>query len=216
MISKTFNCLSLLTLAAFFSACGSLRSTQMNEVSIQDANNSGDVVITNHDIKPKQVLKPKESRTEPKQILADESELVTMFDGYGNKTETRYFKGHPRLQLVQVRTATDETKQILVYGFGTEIVSMPAEFAAIALNASGDEIANIAGLKTTRPFKSSFASFTPTPTPMRSEIPAQVIPVEVQPQIEAEETAKPENPAKETEQPTNERRNLQSKVEIKR
>ena len=80
----------------------------MNEVKIEDKENTDNIVtITDEDLQPKQITTSKESRTEPTQILADKSALVTMFDGYGNKTEKRYFNSHPRIQLVQIRTSTD-------------------------------------------------------------------------------------------------------------
>ncbi len=209
MILKNFACILLFSLTVYFSACSNLRSTPMTEVKFEDENTSGDVVITDEDLQSKQVPTSKGMRTEPNQILADKSEVVTMFDGYGNKTETRYFKSHPRLDIIIVRTAVDNTRQVFVYGFGGKTVSMPEEFAVTALNASADEIAEAAGLKQTRPFKSSFPLSTPTPAPRVSKIPTQVRPVVVQPQIQTEDSPNTENPSQETEQPSNQTQNPQ-------
>jgi hypothetical protein len=211
MISKVFTFILLLSLAVTFPACTDVRSSELKEVSLEDENNLGDVMITDEDVQSKQVSTSKGIKTEPARTLADKSEIITMFDGAGNKTETRYFKGHSRLQLVIVRTATDETKQIFVYGFGTEVMPMPEEFAATALSGSAEEIANAAGLKQTRPFKSSFPTISPTPT--SAKMPKKNRPVEILPQVQTEETTNQQPTTEETENPSDETQNRQSDEE---
>ncbi|CAN5399124.1 hypothetical protein BH10ACI1_BH10ACI1_07680 [soil metagenome] len=211
---KFIFCILLLTSAVFFSACGGIKSTELPEVVINDnkPNTLNEVVITDEDI----INSTRNSNGNGLQAtqtnsLADNSEIVTMFDGYGNKTEKRYFNNNSRLELVMVRTAVDGRKQIIVYGFGTEIITMPDDFAGIALNASADEIANAAKLKNTRPFKPSFITATLTPIPSSQTVTKPVVQVEKQENIadnEAEQTnIQDENSNNETEKPATDRRN---------
>lgn len=187
----------LLFSAVAFSGCTRVNSSELREVSFDDNNSktSNEVVITDADINRGFLNGDK---SEQIQILADNSQVLTMFDGYGNKIEKRYFKGHGRLELVMIRTAIDGSKQIFVYGFGTDIVTMPNDFAEKALNASADEIVETAKLKTPRPFKPSFPVATPKPLPT----PARTTVIESLPQVKAEETPKPEVQTSDTTQTT--------------
>lgn len=166
---KIFPLILFLTFSAFFTACTSIKSTELKEVTFEERNENGEIVVTEEDLHPKQLLTSKGNRTDPNLTLNDKSEIVTMYDGYGNKTQTRYFKGHSRVQLVVVRSGTDKTKQVFVYGFDDETIQMDDKFSEVALSGSGDEIANAAGLKTNRPFKSSLLSVKPTPIPNNKE-----------------------------------------------
>ena len=98
-------------------------------------------------------------KIEPLKILADNSELETAYDGYGSKSETRYFKNHPRLKFVMVRTATDGTRQVFVYGYASGPALMPEDFSEKALSAPADEIANAAGLKARRGDETQITNF---------------------------------------------------------
>ncbi len=208
MISKIIISILLFSMAAGFSACTSVRSKPLKEIVFDDKNTTGEISITNEDLQQSSISNSADEKIEQSQTLSDKSELETRYDAYGNKIETRRFKNHTLVDIVVVRTATNKIKQIFVYGFG-DVVSMPEDFASTALSASSDEIANSAGLKTTRPFKSDFTIIAPTPIPAGT--PTQIRPViQPTPQIQIEETEKPQIQSEETEKPVNETQIRQS------
>jgi len=90
------------------------------------------------------------SQTAP-QKMSDNSEITVMYDGFGNKLEKRYFKGHPRLNSVLVRTAADGRREILVYGQNGEKTTIEGDLAERLMTASADEIANTTKIYGTRP-----------------------------------------------------------------
>lgn len=151
--------LIFLLLAAFssavLSACTTVESKTPEEVVIEDTSKGGnEIVINNSDIKTenKQISTSTESAQLPKRILSDGSNVETLIDGFGNKTETRYFPGHLRVRFIIVRTSVDGKQQVTVYGYGDDTKTL-ADLGDIALTASGDEIANAAGLFVTRTLK---------------------------------------------------------------
>jgi hypothetical protein len=85
------------------------------------------------------------------QKMSDNSEITVMFDGFGNKLEKRYFKGHPRLNSVLIRTAADGRREIIVYGQNGERKSVDGDLMNRLMNAPADEIANNAKIYETRP-----------------------------------------------------------------
>lgn len=113
--------------------------------------NNNEVVITDADLvdRNKQVSTTQERTQMAKRLLPDKSEIETMTDGYGNKTETRFFKEHPRLRCVILRTSAEGNQEVTVYGFGSD-TKVVADLGDKALTASGDEIANAAQLTVTR------------------------------------------------------------------
>lgn len=193
---KIFPHILFLTFSAFFMGCTSVESTEFKEVTLEDRNENGEIVVTEEELRPKQILTSKGSKIDPNVTLNDKSEIVTMYDGYGNKTETRYFKGHTRVQLVVIRSGTDKTKQIFVYGFDKETVQMEDKLSELALTGSGDEIADAAGLKMTRPFKSSALFANPTPIPSNTE--TENPPSESLTQTQQLETVTPNTPVNES------------------
>ena len=141
-----------------FSACTSVESKVSEEVVISDATKGSreEVMITNSDLKKEneQISTSQETSQLPKRILSDKSEVQTMIDGFGNKTETRYFSEHLRLRFVTVRTPVRGAPEVTVYGFGGD-TKVVADLGDRALTASGDEIANVAELNKTRGTSSS-------------------------------------------------------------
>ncbi|HEX8367896.1 MAG TPA: hypothetical protein VF604_05090 [Pyrinomonadaceae bacterium] len=96
------------------------------------------------------VTERQSSQTAPQKI-SDNSEITVMYDGFGNKLEKRYFKGHPRLDSVLVRTAADGRREILAYGRNGEKRPIDGELGNRLMSASADEIANAAKIYGTRP-----------------------------------------------------------------
>jgi hypothetical protein len=142
--------LAAVLVSSFFSACTRVESKKPEEVVFdsKSGGSSDEVFITNSDTKgPSQVLSTVQKRGAQlgKRVLSDSSEVETLIDGFGNKVETRFFKGHPRLRLLILRTSLKGVQEVTVYGNGgaTKIV---AGLGDRALTASGDEIANAAQL----------------------------------------------------------------------
>jgi len=134
--------------STLFSACTNVESKTQEEVVINGDGRTprNEVVITDADLKDEneQISNLQETSKLPKRLLSDRSVIETLIDGYGNKTETRYFPGHPRVKLVILRTSADGQQEVSVYGYGeTKTV---AGLGEKALTASGDEIAGIAEL----------------------------------------------------------------------
>lgn len=137
-----------------FSGCTNVESknSESEEIVIDSGSKpvNVEVVITDADLQEKdsQISTAQESTQLAKRFLADKSEVETMIDGYGNKTETRYFREHLRLRCVILRTAVDGSQEVTVYGYGGD-VKIFADLGDKALTASGDEIANTAELTAT-------------------------------------------------------------------
>ncbi len=138
---------------AFFSACTNVESKNSEEVVIEDKTNGSreEVFITNADSKEENVQTSTTQATSelPKRVLSDKSEIVTLVDGYGNKSETRYFPGNTRIRYVSLRTSIDGVREVTVYGANgsAKIVSGLGDEA---LTLSGDQLANSAQLSTTQ------------------------------------------------------------------
>lgn len=79
----------------------------------------------------------------------DNSEITTMIDKYGNKTEMRAFPGHERLTSVFVRTSPEGVSEALVYGQSGKVRALPANISERAMTATADELANSAGIYNT-------------------------------------------------------------------
>ena len=186
----------LLAVAATSLACttGSAASENQNEVVFDDgysANTfSGEVVIDDFAFQAEngQILTTTESTEEMTRTLADNSQIIVRYDGYGNKTETRKFVNHSRITELFIRTAANGQKQIYVYGYTKDVKNLPADMSDRVFTASADEIADAAGLNETRSseditnFRKQVKTLQPLPS---SNFPVQV-PQTVQPQRAAE------------------------------
>ncbi len=82
--------------------------------------------------------------------LGDLSTISTTIDGYGNRTETRVFRSHPRLRMVVVQTAINGSKKAVVYAHLGGLKTFYGTDADLALNSTADEIANKAEIFETR------------------------------------------------------------------
>lgn len=84
------------------------------------------------------------------QLMSDNSEIMVMYDTYGNKLEKRYFKGDLKLSHVIVKTNADGTREVTVYGQSGERRTISGELANRLMNASAVEIAKAADITQTR------------------------------------------------------------------
>ncbi|HEX8198661.1 MAG TPA: hypothetical protein VF571_20885 [Pyrinomonadaceae bacterium] len=78
------------------------------------------------------------------------TEVYELFDGFGNKTENRIFKDHPRLTSVIVATTAKGEQTVEVYGQNGERKQLSADMVEKALKGTGDEIADAAGIFQTK------------------------------------------------------------------
>ena len=196
-IQLLFLVLSLTLISACTISEASSESRQ--ELVIDDQSqqeNPNEITITEDDVK-RQVLQNLSTGTNsPEQtiIADDKSKITTTFDGYGNKTETRCFVNHPRLDCVAVMTSANGKKQTLVYPVGSGAKNLPENSAVKALTASADELANLVGVSETRddiakkpvsPYggKDDSTNLRPLPSSAFPVLPKQI------PQTPVEETA---------------------------
>lgn len=91
-----------------------------------------------------------QSVQETPQLAADDSQIKTMIDGFGNRIETRMFVNHPLLQRIILRTFTNGQKKAFVYGQNGDVNDLPDEMQDKAMNGSANELAKAAGILTGR------------------------------------------------------------------
>jgi hypothetical protein len=115
-------------------------------------NDVNELVITDGDLVDyKEVIATsEESRVGEVRKLGDNSEVSTMFDGYGNKTLTRQFQDHSRIKKIVLRINATGAGRIFVYGQNGVVENLPEKMANNVLNSSADELANLANIYETR------------------------------------------------------------------
>lgn len=96
--------------------------------------------------------------------LPDNSTLSTMFDGAGNKTETRFFDNHPLIKNIILRTSVRGEKQIFVYAQNGDIKNLSENTIAKALTSSANELSAAAGIFEQRKNNKIFAIENNDPT----------------------------------------------------
>lgn len=153
MILKIIILISVVSFSAFSLACGISRAAQEKRVEVifddgkkNDSASQAIVDDRERGSQNPQITGTNQNSSETFSRLGDLSEVITKYDRYGNKIETRYFKNHPRLDFVLIETTPNRGGQIYVYGHGTDVRTLPFEMNNSALTASGDEIANAAGI----------------------------------------------------------------------
>jgi hypothetical protein len=97
-------------------------------------------------------------------IGADGSEINTMTDRYGNKTQTRCFDYHPRINCIMLSTGAEGQKKVFVYAQNGDVKDLPEEMLSKVMTADADEIANAAGIILT-PQRTLAPTFTQTIKP---------------------------------------------------
>jgi hypothetical protein len=176
-------------------SCSKIGSDQSEVIIIDDEHKTAaknEIVITDNSFGGEQgaFTAAKTVSQETAKIAADQSRINVMYDGFGNKTETRTFNNHLRLQCVMIKTAVDGQKQIFVYGQNGQVNPLPENMVDKAMTAPADEIANSAGIFQTyrqpSPVAQSIQSRNNTPLqPMPSyNFPVQNRPVEQTPSEE--------------------------------
>ena len=180
------------------SACttGQASPENQQEIVIADETNhqnKDEIVITDADFNGKVLQSPSDQKKFEEQtvILEDNSKITTTFDGYNNKTETRCFVNHPRLDCIVVKTAVEGKKQITIFSVGSGAKHLDENSSEKALTASPDELANLAGISVTRddiakkpvsPYggKNDSADLQPLPSSAFPVLPKQISPASVE------------------------------------
>lgn len=117
------------------------------------------------------------STQEAAKIGSDNSQINTMYDGYGNKTELRNFSSHPLIKHVILRTAPNGQQMAYAYGHNGEVKLLPEGVYKNAMSSSADDIARVAGITEGR--KETFA-----PSPEQTEY--TMLPPVARPSVVAE------------------------------
>lgn len=150
--------LLLLCVFSFFllSACsgapaGNAETVEMTEVDFDGGSSpDGEVVLKDADFEQAQSPASTfgEQNTETSvQSLGDGTKVEIVYDGYGNKIETRYFNNHPTVKMLVLSTsASGARREALVYGQKGERKKLPEEISEQAMSMPGSEIARAAGI----------------------------------------------------------------------
>jgi len=170
----------------------SFRKVETDVAKVEDTaainqlnNNSGNKTGINEESladKEQNLSATGKSSQEPTKILSDNSKLNVMYDGIGNKTESRCFETHPRMVCVVLKSGVNGQRQAVVYGHNGDVRYLPEDKLETAMTASGDEIANLAGLTKSKHQTSQLAYTQPAPV---SNIPTPLRPAgDIQPSIQ--------------------------------
>ena len=166
----------LLILIAIFSlsfstACNLTKTYEdtldMPDVKVDKGTSGNEVVFNDSVIEKKTEQKATfgESKKGVNQTTQDGSQITTMDDGHGNLIQTRYFGNHPNLKMMTVKTFADGHQEIIVFGHNGERKRVQPEMIQQSLTASGTDIANVAGIKSTKlePSQAKIVKNTPPP-----------------------------------------------------
>lgn len=99
----------------------------------------------------------------------DNSDITTSVDENGNKIETRNFRNNSRVSFIEVQTFEDGTKVAFIHGKNGEKIQLPVDLLSVALNASGDDLANVAEIKEQDFAQPGQAALAGVPTPPATE-----------------------------------------------
>ncbi|HSK73877.1 MAG TPA: hypothetical protein VK892_19420 [Pyrinomonadaceae bacterium] len=114
-------------------------------------NEKGEIVIEDKDFEGIEeiVSNPIQNSDDTTKVANDGSQISIMYDSAGNKTETRYFN-NSRIKYLLLRTSVNGQKELFVFGHNGQTKTLPENMLDKVLTASADEIANAAGIYTTR------------------------------------------------------------------
>lgn len=144
--------LSTIVCAALVSVACSSKNKSAGEVVITDGgyNAKGEIVINDASFAGKDfsVSGGNREQSETTKIAADGSQINTMYDGFGNRTDTRCFNYHLRVKCVLLRVAAgkDGQKQVFVYASNGEVKTLPDDMLDRALTLTAEQIAAAAGI----------------------------------------------------------------------
>ena len=137
--------IAIVSLVGF--GCSSAQESAGEELKLDDGykvNESNEIMIDDSAFNDKNIPVSTlgERLPESTRTVADNSKVTSMNDGHGNVTETRMFPATARLKMIIVRTSTDGSRQVFVYGQDAQVKQLPPEWHDRALTASSDQIAD--------------------------------------------------------------------------
>lgn len=166
----------------FLSAACSKSDEQLSEresVFLDDGNgnqNGGEVAIDDTSVRDAETQSAIERNgyQESDKTESDGTKISTMYDGFGNKTERRFFRQHPLIEAMVLRTSSNGQKEILLFGHNGEVKSVPQNMIERAMTASADELAQAAGISQgSKPKALSFADLAEPMTD--AALPPQIV-----------------------------------------
>lgn len=144
----TILCLFLLTSCS--DSSNSEISSTADEVVIDDGYKTtaaGEIIIDDSDFDNKKEAGSvaRESSRATTRTIADGSQIETIYDSYGNKTEKRTFN-NDTLRFILIKTSAEGNRQIFVYGQNGDVKSLPENMTDKVLTASSNEVASSAAI----------------------------------------------------------------------
>lgn len=148
-MNRRFYIAAIIT-ASFLTSCAATHSSpEVNDQAVsRQAGKTGaesEIIFDDKDFPEDASMATRKNAREITKLAPDGSRIDTMYDGYGNKTETRHFSDS-RLKFVMLNTSASGQKQVFVYGQNGEVKSLPANMLDKVLTASANEIAGAAGI----------------------------------------------------------------------
>lgn len=148
---KSSALLTIALLSPFFVSCSQTSGVKFSEqVIIDDAYKAaptGEIVIDDQSFAANEEnYGQRAAYKEITKINADNSRVTTMYDGFGNKTETRYFDNNPLLSSLTVRTSAAGEKIVSVAAQNGSVKMLPKNLFDSALTAPANDLAAAAGI----------------------------------------------------------------------
>lgn len=141
-----------ISMVCLFSSCSLTKdhdnTINMPNFKIEDGKKGNEVVFDDSKIEEKnrQLSTFGEQPKDQNYTDKDGSSVRVSYDGYGNKTITRYFFNHPNLKLMIITETTDGTKEAIVYGHNNEHKKLEVDDVNKIVTASSNEIASKVGI----------------------------------------------------------------------
>jgi hypothetical protein len=197
----------IIALVALSISCSSEKSVATNtekpEVVIEDGyktTGEGELVIEDKDLKHIQeaVVTSKENSQQNNIVAYDGSKISVMLDGFGNKSETRYFDNDPKLQMILLRTAANGDRQAFVYGQNGEVKDVPPAMLDKVMSLPASELAKAANIYDGKKERAVSQNYTTVSMPTTAMTSMQSLPVnQAQSQTQTADNSIPQTSARE-------------------
>lgn len=191
----------LISFVILFSACTktSEQSAVREKIFLDDGTggkNEGEVEIEQSSVKDAetQISFSQEFHQNSDETESGGTQVSTMYDGFGNKIERRFFFQHPLLKAMVLRTSTNGQREVLIFGHNGEVKTVPQNMVDKAMTATADELAKSAGITMGR--KPTFSSFSDLSEEQKDTIPLSPTAPDFNIQNAAPENAKTETAEK--------------------
>lgn len=158
-----------ISLVAGFISCDNVKSESERKESLRNGSQRGITeTVELYDQPAPPVRTTAKAYKETTKIESDNSLVETMYDGHGNKTESRYFNNNPVLKMVVLRTKANGETEAVIYGQNGDIKIAPPELAEKIMKSSAKDIAKAVEIKEGTIYNeipAMLAATKPTPEP---------------------------------------------------